>query len=198
MQEDSARRTNQERSETTRTALIAAARALFVENGFAGTSTPDIAASAGLTRGALYHHFADKAALFTAVVEAEAMAVSVAIDRRAVDAPTPLLALMQGADAYFDAMAEEGRVRLLLIEGPAVLGLDEMSRIDEASGGESLRVGLEAAMGAAGGEDLPLPALAQQLSAAFDRAALAIARGEEPEAHRRAIRCLLERVVRAA
>ncbi|MFX7731869.1 helix-turn-helix domain-containing protein, partial [Acinetobacter baumannii] len=60
-----------------------AARALFVDKGYAETSTPEIVAAAGITRGALYHHFEDKRALFRAIVTGEALAVAAAIEQRA-------------------------------------------------------------------------------------------------------------------
>ncbi|TWH24547.1 TetR/AcrR family transcriptional regulator, partial [Aminobacter sp. J15] len=100
----SARRSNRERTEATRAALIAAARNLFIEKSYAETGTPEIVAAAGVTRGALYHHFADKQALFRAVVEAEAAAPA-----------SVRQALLDGADAFFRAMAVNGRTRLLLL-----------------------------------------------------------------------------------
>ena len=92
-----------------------AARRLFVENGYAETATPDIVAEAGVTRGALYHHFEDKKALFRAVIEREATDVADEIERRAKRQTTPRDALLEGAAAYFDAMEVEGRTRLLLL-----------------------------------------------------------------------------------
>ncbi|WP_426309947.1 helix-turn-helix domain-containing protein [Cellulosimicrobium sp. E-16] len=76
------RRTNAERTRATRTALVTAARELFVDPGYAEASTPQIAAAAHVTRGALYHHYADKRDLFRAVVEAEAEAVAREIEAR--------------------------------------------------------------------------------------------------------------------
>ena len=65
------RRSNADRRAQTRQALLETARPLFAEKGFAATGTPEVVAQAGVTRGALYHHFADKAALFEAVIEAD-------------------------------------------------------------------------------------------------------------------------------
>jgi AcrR family transcriptional regulator len=191
MQAKKPRRSNRDRTETTRAALLAAARKLFVEKGYAETGTPEIVACANVTRGALYHHFADKAALFRAVIEAEAHAVAEQIERDASDACSPLAALLAGGDAYFATMAEPGRARLLLLDGPAILGQAEMARIDEETGGAELLEGLKAA--AASGElrDAPLGALADMLSAAFDRGALAIADGKPAGEYKQAIDVIL-------
>jgi AcrR family transcriptional regulator len=175
MQDKSGRRSNRERTEETRAALLAAGRGLFVEQGYAGTGTPEIVKAANVTRGALYHHFRDKEDLFRAVVEQEAKTVSAEIERSANRAESPLAALKEGSKAYFDAMAAPGRARLLLLDGPAVLGPEEMSRIDRETGGGSLLDGLAALFGEAA--DGKMEALADMLSAAFDRGALAIAHG---------------------
>ncbi|QWV10945.1 TetR/AcrR family transcriptional regulator; helix-turn-helix transcriptional regulator [Ruegeria pomeroyi] len=159
-----------------RARLIAAARALFVDKGYAETSTPEIVRAAEVTRGALYHHFADKADLFRAVVEAEAEALVSRIDAEAVDAGAG--GMEAGSAAFFRAMAEPGRARLLLIDGPAVLGPDEMSRIDAGGGRASLRAGLDLVVSGVG--EAEMQALTEVVSAAFDRAALAIAQGAEP------------------
>lgn len=187
----SRRRSNRDRSEETRTRLIDAARALFVDQGYAETGTPDIVKRADVTRGALYHHFTDKADLFRAVVIREAEAVAADIDASTGEEENVIVALSKGAEAYFTAMRRPGRCRLLLIDGPAVLGLDEMARIDRETGGGSLRDGLAAAADILDRPDLPIDALADTLSAAFDRAALAIADGADPDPYVRATQAML-------
>ncbi len=177
MQEKSAKpakspRPNSVRSEEMKARLIAAARDLFVEKGFAETGTPEIVKRAEVTRGALYHHFADKAALFDALVLAEAEALGAEITQGAQDLAT-------GSAAFFRAMSVPGRARLLLVDGPAVLGHRRMDEIDAGGGRRSLADGLNAALPDVGAPERA--ALAVVLSAAFDRAALAIAEGANEE-----------------
>jgi len=182
-------RTNRERTETTRLALIDAARALFVSKGYGETSTPEIAVAAGITRGALYHHFVDKRDLFRQVLVREAEAVAADIEAATPRQLTPREALLEGSKAYLKTMTAPGRTRLLLIEGPAVLGLSEIMAIDEATSANSLRQGLEKAK--VGKDEVSLDALARLLSAAFDRAALEIDAGANAEEVRSAMRWLL-------
>lgn len=189
-------RSNRDRTEKTRLTLIAAARMLFVEQGYAETSTPEIVAAARVTRGALYHHFEDKRALFAAVVGEEARAVRLEIEAATSAGLDVLEALLAGGDAYLDAMRTAGRTRLLLIEGPAVLGASRMKALDEENAARILREGLEAAIAACGqASSAPLAALTDLLSAAFDRAALAIEAGENDGDYRAAITTLVRRVI---
>ncbi|WDZ76655.1 TetR/AcrR family transcriptional regulator [Ensifer adhaerens] len=197
MQQEASRRSNRERSDTTRTAILDAARGLFVTRGYADTSTPDIVAAAGLTRGALYHHFEDKKALFRAVAEREARAVAASIEQATADDLTPREALKVGARAYFDAMREPGRIRLLLLDGPAVLGRQEMVAIDAANAQRTLEEGIGEAMAPAVPDPERLSAMASLLSAAFDRAALDIADGGPAEIYAETISTLIDRMVSA-
>jgi AcrR family transcriptional regulator len=177
--QEAARRSNKDRSDATRAALIAAGRQLFISRGYAETGTPELVAEAGVTRGALYHHFADKRALFRAVVEAEAAAVAHEIESAARPGLTPLKALSKGGAAFLEAMQVPGRTQLLLIDAAAVLGREELDTIDARHGGRTLQEGLAAAMQLGALQTLPLAATAQLLSAAYDRAALAIAAGAD-------------------
>lgn len=182
-------RSNRERTEATRTALLDAGRALFVEKGYAGTATPEIVAAANVTRGALYHHFPDKKALFWAVIEREANAVTADIEARSAEASSARDALLQGASAYFDAMAVRGRVRLLLREAPAQMAIDSGEGGDPAEA--SLKVGLSHLM--AGSPLLSLlDPLTVLISAAFEQAAIAIDCGGRREDYEAAIAALLD------
>ncbi|PKO65902.1 MAG: TetR family transcriptional regulator [Betaproteobacteria bacterium HGW-Betaproteobacteria-16] len=189
------RRSQGERTDATRTALIAAARVLFEQQGFAATGTPEIVAAAQVTRGALYHHFADKTALFHAVCQQVAQEVADEIERRTRQSRKPLNALVNGANAYFAAMAEAGRARLLLLEAPAVLSAEQLMVLSHIAGFGALKEGLSDALGEGSGDSVPLHELSVVLSAAFDRAALAIARGEAAGPYQQAIRLLLSRLI---
>ena len=192
MQQNSGRRTNRDRTEATRADLIGAARKLFTEKSYAETGTPEIVAAAGVTRGALYHHFADKQALFAAVVEQEAAAVAAEIDDASPPSFSAREALIAGSDAYLAAMRAPGRTRLLLIDGPAVLGRAGMDAIDDRHGNRTLREGLVAAMRAQSIARLPVEALTALLAAAFDRAALAIEAGNPAEDYRAVLMALID------
>jgi AcrR family transcriptional regulator len=196
MQEKPERRSNRERTEATRGDLIAAARKLFTEKSYAETSTPEIVAAAGVTRGALYHHFEDKQALFRAVVEHEAELVAAEIERAAPDTLPARKALIAGGEAFIKAMATPGRTRLLLLDGPAVLGRAEMDAIDARHGTRTLRAGIAFAMRDGVMKRLSLDAVTALVSSAFDRAALAIDAGAPVEDYRKALAALIEGLTR--
>jgi len=91
--------------------------------------------------------------------------------------------LREGSRGYLNAMADKGRVRIMLLDGPAVLGQMEIDRIDQVTTADALRLGLVEAMEAKQIKNLPIDALTVQLSALFDRAALAVSEGDDPEDH---------------
>jgi len=185
------RRNQEQRRLETRAALVSAARGLFATQGYAATGTPEIVAAAGMTRGALYHHFADKAALFAMVVEEEHMLLAMAINRAAEgdDEPGPVKALIAGGDAFIDAMQDLGRRQILLIDAPAVLGRAALDAIDGRHGLRTLVEGVAAAMAAKAIRELPVLPLAHLLNALFDRAALAPP--EDVGDYRKAIKALI-------
>src|SRR3954453_14090288 len=114
------RKTQAERSEATRGALIAAARPLFAERGFAGVGTEEIVRAAGVTRGALYHHFSGKDDLFRAVFEQVESEVTERIAEGALSDPDPVAALRAGAEMFLDACLEPEVQRIVLIDAPSV------------------------------------------------------------------------------
>lgn len=194
--QEKTRRSNADRSQQTREALVHAGRELFVKLGYAATGTPDIVAAAAVTRGALYHHFADKAGLFEAVIRREQKAVADHIIDRTAAIDNPLEALEIGANAYLEAMAEPGRTRLLLIEGPVVLGRKAMDDIDRETSAATLVEGLAAAIGRPA--DIMIRAQADVLAAAFDRAALATGEGGPVDIYRSILRTMLSDAIRNA
>jgi AcrR family transcriptional regulator len=119
-----ARRTQADRSAATRDALLAAARGLFAAHGFAEVSNDAIVAAAGVTRGALYHQFADKTALFDAVLDA----VEADIARRLTESVAaagitdPVEAMRHVIRTWLDICAEPEIHRIALIDGPSVVG----------------------------------------------------------------------------
>ncbi|MEL6678375.1 MAG: helix-turn-helix domain-containing protein [Pseudomonadota bacterium] len=193
MQQKNEPRSNKARTDATRSALLDAARMLFAAKGYAETSTPEVVKTAGVTRGALYHHFADKVDLFRAVVTEEYRAVAADISAAADDAPgSALNALKEGSRGYLEAMQAPGRVRIMLLDGPAVLGQSELTEIDRATSVDALRLGLIEAMDAGEIRALPLGALTVQLSALFDSAALAVSDGESAGEHLQVIDALMD------
>ncbi len=183
---------NAERHAKTRAALLDAARQMFARDGYAAARTAEIVERAGMTRGALYHHFADKHALFDAVVEGIAEGVVGRIDAAATDAPDPLAALKRGSHAWLDAMAEPDLHRLFLVEGPSALGLRRWREIDGRHGGGSLRAGIEAVLGDSTADADALTAL---LTGALNEAAVWIAEAPDPAVARRAMRRAVDRLL---
>lgn len=169
--------TNKSRTESTKAALKVATRNLVLEKGYAETGTPEIVRNAKVTRGALYHHYADKRALFEEIIEDECAAVAAQINDSSMDALSAIDALKQGSDAFISAMASNGRTKLILIEAPTVLGREKLLEIEDRHTRQSLKVGVSEAMKAGFLVTLPLDALIEILSSIFDSAALNIEAG---------------------
>ena len=166
----------------TRLRIIEAARILFAR-GYEVAGTPEIAAAASVTRGALYHHFADKKALFDAVVCEVAAAVVLEIDTAAaVYADEPLEALRVGSLAFIDTCQTPEVRQIFLVDGPSVLGWARWRAIDAAFGLGSLKEGLAALNSKKRQPAEHLETLAHLLSGALNEAALYIADvGRSPE-----------------
>lgn len=185
-------RTQEDRSQTTRTALLSAARDLFAAKGYSGTGTPEIVAAAGVTRGALYHHFSDKKELFTAVVEAEHQLVALAVNEAAYgpeSEPGPIKALTRNAEAFLSAMQDKGRLRILALDAPAVMDREALDAIEARHGLRPLIEGIKAAMAAEALRELPVEPLVRLFAAALYRAALAPK--SEADTYRKTVRALI-------
>ena len=111
-----------QQSEATRAELVGAARRLFAEHGYGGVGTEEIVRAAGVTRGALYHHFAGKKDLFRAVYEDIERELVEQIAAVAVSAGDPVSALRAGAQAWLDACEEPDVQQIALLDAPSVLG----------------------------------------------------------------------------
>ena len=183
---------NAQRQARTRAALLGAARQVFTRDGFANAKTGEIVAGTGLTRGALYYHFADKLALLDAVVQEVAGELVARIDRAAGTAPDAFSALRAGCAEWLAAMADPGLYRLYLVEAPAALGLPRWRQIDAAYGGRSLREGIAAVLAERADTAPELESLTALLTGALNEAALWIADADNQPAARRAMRKSLE------
>lgn len=172
----------QEAAAATRARIIDAARALFAEQGYFATGTTEIVEAARVgTRGALYHHFADKQALFVAVFEAveEDLAARAA---REVTARTALDRLREGLDALLDA-SQEGEVRrILMLDGPAVLGWDGWRAIERRYGLGTITHMLDLGIDDGSIAVADPEAMAHLLVAVVAEAALYVAHAEHPSA----------------
>jgi AcrR family transcriptional regulator len=170
-------RTQSERSATTQAALVSAARKLWGERGYAEVGTSEIAEAAGVTRGAMYHQYADKAALFRAVIEAvetETMErLSAAV--QAAEPASPAAALRIAADAWLLIAADPEIRRLVLLDAPAVLGWAAFRELNHRYGLGMTEQLLAAAIEADELRAQPVRPLAAVLLAAIDEAAMVVA-----------------------
>jgi AcrR family transcriptional regulator len=196
------KRTQPERSQATRAALIAAARPLFAERGYALVGTEEIVRAAGVTRGALYHHFAGKRELFEAVYEEVEAELTERIATGALaNASSPLEAMRAGAEMFLTACTEPEAQRIALLDGPAVLGWDRWREIGAEHGLGLIEATLRAAIEAGAIAEQPVRPLAHVLLGALDEAALLVARADDPALAReevgRTIEALLDGLSRA-
>ena len=175
-------RTQVERSAATREALVAAGRALFAEHGFAEVGTETIVRAAGVTRGALYHHFADKTELFAAVYEAVEQSVTTRLDEAVGAAGTgDALELMKfGARAWLTVAAEPEVRRIALIDAPVVLGWARWREVSLRYGLGLVQSLLEHGISTGALPAQPPAPLAHVLIGALDEAALYVAQSDSP------------------
>lgn len=184
-----------QRARETRARLVTTARKLFAEQGFASTSTEEILHLAGVTRGALYHHFTDKTALFEAVcVELHEEAVATIEDATGHDV-APFDALVNGSLAWIDLMAIPEVNRILIVEAPVVLGFARWSELDRLYGFGELLLGVKAARDAGVIRSIGVEELAVLLNGAMNAGVLWAAHDTSNKSMKKvkkAVRALLE------
>jgi AcrR family transcriptional regulator len=199
--EPEGRRTQASRTASTRAALISAARRLFAEHGYGEVGTEQIALAAGVSRGALYHQFADKAELFAAVLELVEVDVTTrlieVVDAVATRGAQPLDLLIAGADAWLDASADPEVRRIALLDGPSVLGWERWREIGMRHGLGLVKSLLMELMDSGGIPQQPVDPLAHTLVGALDEAALYVALAEDPTQARAETDVVLRRFVTA-
>jgi AcrR family transcriptional regulator len=190
-------RTQAERSESTRAALLAAGRELFARRGYAAVGTEEIVRRAGVTRGALYHHFAGKRELFRAVCEALERELAEKIASGALADPDPIKALRSGAEMFLDACLEPEVQQITLIDAPSVLGWEAWREIGAEHGLGLVEAALTAAIEAGRIPPQPVRPLAHVLIGALDEAAMLVARAEDTRAARAEVGQTLDRLLEA-
>jgi AcrR family transcriptional regulator len=182
--------------DATRANLVAAARELFGEHGYADTSIDEVVARAGLTKGAVYHHFEGKEGLFRAVFEQVYREVT---DQAAAEflGPDSWQALLTGCALWIDAHLDPAVRRIVLQDARAVLGWDEVRTIENRFGAVALRGALRKAMHAGVLERQPLRPLALLLSGALGEGCLYITEADDPALARTEVLALIERMLSA-
>jgi AcrR family transcriptional regulator len=191
------RRTQAERTAATRALLIGAARKLFADKGFADVSTQAIVAAAGVTRGALYHQFADKADLFAAVYEEVERDLVADVARQIADEqpPDPLEAMRIGARLFLDRCSAPDVQQIVLIDAPAVLGWDRWRAVGMKYGLGVIEGMLTHAIAEGAISEQPVRPTAHVLLGALDEAALFVSRATNPDQARKEMDAVCDRLI---
>ncbi|OMC47565.1 TetR family transcriptional regulator [Mycobacterium sp. IS-2888] len=193
------RRTQEERSAATRDALISAARKLWGLRGYAEVGTPEIVAAAGVTRGAMYHQFADKATLFGEVVEAVEQDVMARMATLVAEsgAANPADAIRAAVDAWLDVSGDPEVRQLILLDAPSVLGWPAFRDVAQRYSLGMTEQLLTEAVRAGQLARQPMRPLAHILIGALDEAAMVIATADDPKRARRETGQVLHRLIDA-
>jgi AcrR family transcriptional regulator len=179
--------TKAEQTERTRAALVAAARDLFATHGYAATSTEEIVRAAGVTRGALYHHFRDKLDLFEAVYEALEEELTAAIMRAAAAITDPIDLLRKGIAVFLDRCLDPAIQRIVLLEGPSVLGWERWHQIEMRHGLGLVQGTIQAAIDAGAIPGAPVEPLSHVLLGGLIEASMLLAASSDQRKARREI-----------
>lgn len=196
---DDARRTQAQRAADTREALVAAARPLFARHGFGEVTLETIVRAAGVTRGALYHHFADKTELFAAVFESVEGEVAARMGEAiaAGNATDPVEVMRQGAGFWLDACADPEVQRIVLVDAPAVLGWTRWTEIGNRYNIGLVRALLTDAVESGRIPPQPVEAMALTMLGAMREATLYVARAEDHDKARAEAGDVMNRLIRA-
>jgi AcrR family transcriptional regulator len=193
-----ARSLKADQSEATRAALIEVAHGLFAQRGYAAVGTEEIVRAAGVTRGALYHHFAGKKQLFAAVYEEVERQLVERIAASAMSsAGDPLQALHAGAQAFLDASEDPAVQRIALLDAPSVLGWEQWRAIGMEYGFGLVQGTVQAAMDAGLIDQQPVAALSHLLLGAIDEGAMLVARADDAGETREQVGASVARLVDA-
>jgi AcrR family transcriptional regulator len=186
-----------EHASDTRAALLAAARRLFAEQGYDGTGTEQVVAEARVTRGALYHHFRDKADLFRAVMAQTAGEVAGQLTGEWLEqrSGSPLDDVRQGVSAFLDVCVGGDFQRIVLVDGPRVLGADAWDQLVDQYGRGLLHQWLSQGMAAGDIDQVPVQPLVGLLIAMLTEASLAIGRSPDPAGTRAELGTTLDRLL---
>jgi AcrR family transcriptional regulator len=186
-----------EQSEATRAALMTAARELFAQRGYADTATEEIVRRARVTRGALYHHFRDKADLFAAVFEELSQEVIKEVQRAAMTGgPAGTWShFLAGCQAFLDMCLDPAVSQIILLDAPSALGWERWREIDAKCGFAAVKKGLTVAMEADLIARQPIDPLAHMVMGALNEGALAMVRAEDPKRARAEIGVGIERLL---
>ncbi|MFF5263527.1 TetR/AcrR family transcriptional regulator [Actinomadura viridis] len=166
--------------ERTRQELLRVSRLLFADRGYGAVSLAEIVEAAGVTKGALYHLFASKADLFRAVLEQVQREVGETVARTADAHDDPWTRLTAGCQAFLAASTAPGVQRIMLVDGPAVLGWSEWRALDERTSARHLAEALTELIGAGVIAPQPVAPLTHLLSGAMNEAALWLASSGDP------------------
>jgi AcrR family transcriptional regulator len=185
------------RSEATRQRLVVSARTLFAERGYAGVGTEEIVQAAGVTRGALYHQFRDKADLFAAVAETVQAEIAhrIIAGAQTDGATDPMAALHAGVRRFLEVCADPAVERIILLDAPAVLGWQAWRDLADRYGLGLLEEALQAAIDAGAISAQPVVPLAHVLIGALDECALYVARAADPAAARQECTVVLQQLL---
>jgi AcrR family transcriptional regulator len=182
-------------SEATRARLLRVGRDLFARRGYNDVPTEEIVRRAGVTRGALYHHFRDKRELFAAVVEQLEQEVLERVAQAALTEQDAWEQQRAAIGAYLDVCLEPAVQRIVLTDAPSVLGLAAWREIEARYGLGLVSAGLETVMEAGYLETQPVEPLAHLILGALTEGGLVIARAQDREKARREVGDGLDRIL---